>query len=139
MKIADIDRLNSSYLLNDLSNLNEISRKDVAFDNIKSHKKPGFHPLCRRYIFRKSTEGRGEGGGGRGGSTQPFLGLRNYNVFNPYQPSAAFHIEIFFYMKCNTELKLVNLFHGIPSHDSEHQAQKINLFLTINQFTKKEL
>ena len=35
---------NSSYLLNDLRNLNEIFRKDVRYDNIKSHKKPGFHP-----------------------------------------------------------------------------------------------
>ena len=25
-------------------------RKDMAYDNIKSHKKPGFLPLFRRYI-----------------------------------------------------------------------------------------
>ena len=30
--------------------------------NIKSHKKPGFHPLFKRYSFRKTTGG---GGGGR--------------------------------------------------------------------------
>ena len=28
-----------SYLLNELRNLNEIFMKDVAYDNIKSHKK----------------------------------------------------------------------------------------------------
>ena len=32
----------------------------MAYDNIKSHKKPGFHSLSlfRRYIFRKTTGGR---------------------------------------------------------------------------------
>ena len=35
----------------------EIFRKDVNCDNIKSHKKPGFHPLFRRYIFWKTTGG----------------------------------------------------------------------------------
>ena len=50
-------RKNSSYLLNHLRNFNEIFRKDVNFDNIKSHKKTGFHPLFRRYIFRKTTVG----------------------------------------------------------------------------------
>ena len=39
---------------NNLSNLYEIFRKDVSYDNIKSHIKPGFHPLCKRYIFRKT-------------------------------------------------------------------------------------
>ena len=49
---------NSSYFLNNLRNFNEPFRKDVPYDNVKSHKKPGFHPLCRRYVFRKATEGR---------------------------------------------------------------------------------
>ena len=48
---------NSSYLLNDLRHFSETFRKDVTYDNIKSHKKTGFHPLFRRYIFRKSTWG----------------------------------------------------------------------------------
>ena len=26
----------------------------MPYDHIKSHKKPGFHPLFRRYIFRKT-------------------------------------------------------------------------------------
>ena len=49
-EMAIVDR-NSSYLLNGLRNFNENLRKDVTYDNIKSRKKPGFHPLFRRYIF----------------------------------------------------------------------------------------
>ena len=33
----------------------------MLYANIKNHKKPGFHPLFRRYIFWKTTVG---GGGG---------------------------------------------------------------------------
>ena len=29
----------------------------MTYDNIKSHKKAGFHPFFRRYIFRKTTGG----------------------------------------------------------------------------------
>ena len=29
----------------------------MTYDNIKSHKKPGLHPLSRRYIFGKTTGG----------------------------------------------------------------------------------
>ena len=50
----------SSYLLNDLSNYNDIFRKEVAYDNTKSHKKSGFHSFSRKHIFRKTTV---EGGG----------------------------------------------------------------------------
>ena len=32
----------------------------MAYDNTKSHKKPGFHPLFRRQTFRK-TASRGAG------------------------------------------------------------------------------
>ena len=28
----------------------------MAYDNIKSHKKPRLHPLSRRYSFEKTTE-----------------------------------------------------------------------------------
>ena len=27
----------------------------MTYDNIKGHKKPGFHPLFKRYIFQKTT------------------------------------------------------------------------------------
>ena len=30
---------------------NEVFRKDVPYDNIKSHKKPAFQPLFRNYTF----------------------------------------------------------------------------------------
>ena len=38
-----------------LRNFNEIFRKDVAYDNIKSHKKPGLYPLSTRDTFGKTT------------------------------------------------------------------------------------
>ena len=44
MKKANIDR----ETLHNLRNFNEIFRKDVTYDNIKRHKKPGFRPLFRR-------------------------------------------------------------------------------------------
>ena len=47
MKIANIKKKNS-YLLNDLRNFNEIFRKYVIYDKIKSHKKLGFHPVSKR-------------------------------------------------------------------------------------------
>ena len=47
--------------MNDLRNSNEIFRKSVTYDNIKSHKKLESHPLFRRYIFQKTTEEK-EGG-----------------------------------------------------------------------------
>ena len=75
MKIANIEQRNSSFLLSDLRNFNEIFRKDVTYDNIKSHKKPGFHPLFSRYIYRKTTRGRGERGG-QLDLPQPILGLK---------------------------------------------------------------
>ena len=45
------------YLLNDLWNFNEIFRTDVAYDNIKSHKKTGIHYRFSRYILKKPTGG----------------------------------------------------------------------------------
>ena len=56
MKLANIDR-EILHLLNDLRNLNEILRKDVTYDNIKSYKNPGIHPLFRRYSFGKPQGG----------------------------------------------------------------------------------
>ena len=38
-----------------MRNLNEVFRKDVTYDDIKSHKKAGFHSLIRRQIFEKTT------------------------------------------------------------------------------------
>ena len=47
MKIANIDR-ESLQVLKELRNFKEFFRKDMAFNNIKSHKKPGLHPPFRR-------------------------------------------------------------------------------------------
>ena len=52
MEIANIDRENLQ-VLRDLRNFKEIFRKDIAYNDIKSHKKPGFLLLFRRYIFGK--------------------------------------------------------------------------------------
>ena len=45
IKIVNIDGEN---LLNNLRNFNGIFRIDVAYDNTKSHKKTGLHPLSGR-------------------------------------------------------------------------------------------
>ena len=41
--------------VNELRSFNEIFRKNVAYHNSKSYKKPELHPLSRRYIFGKDT------------------------------------------------------------------------------------
>ena len=46
-------RRKPSYLLNDVRNFIESFRKDVAYDNIKSQKKTGFHALSRKHILEK--------------------------------------------------------------------------------------
>ena len=38
-------------LLKYLTKFNEIFRKSVIYDNIKSHKKPGLYPLHDKFIF----------------------------------------------------------------------------------------
>ena len=43
IKIGNIEEENSLYLLNELSNFNEIFREDVTYGNIKSPKKTGIH------------------------------------------------------------------------------------------------
>lgn len=43
-------------VLYDLSNYNEIFRKHVSHDIIKSQKKPELHPLSKCHIFGKTTE-----------------------------------------------------------------------------------
>ena len=48
-------RRKSLHFLNDWTNFNTIFRKDVSYNNTKSHKNPGLHPFSRRYIFAKVT------------------------------------------------------------------------------------
>ena len=64
MKLVNIEEY--SHLLNDLRNINEIFRRDVTYDNIKSHKRAGPHHLSEKYLFEKTT---GEG------QIKGFLGL----------------------------------------------------------------
>ena len=40
-----------------MRNFNEIFRKDVTYDNIKSHKKPGFHLSVEDTFFEKPQRG----------------------------------------------------------------------------------
>ena len=53
MKMANIEQINSSYLLNDLRNFNEIFRKDVTYDNIKVTKNQGFTISLEDTFFKK--------------------------------------------------------------------------------------
>ena len=47
----------TSYILSDSGNFNQVFRKDVTYDNIKSHKKVAFRSPFRRYIFEKTAGG----------------------------------------------------------------------------------
>ena len=71
-----------SYLLNELRNLNEIFMKDVAYDNIKSHKKKQGFSLYLENTFLKSHRGArhvGRGGGGGWLKLIPCLFRVNFN------------------------------------------------------------
>ena len=51
----------------------------MAYDNIKSHEKVGFHPLSRRHISGNTTV---EGDGGRGIDPPSFLRVKFQNARN---------------------------------------------------------
>ena len=38
-----------------MRNYNEIFRKDVTYDNTKSHEKPGIYHFCEKFILGKTT------------------------------------------------------------------------------------
>ena len=57
MKIVNIDEENLQSSEN-LGNFNEIFRKDVAYDNFKSHRKPGFI-LSPENTFLEKPQGGG--------------------------------------------------------------------------------
>ena len=44
---------------NFLTNLRNFNEFQLTYDNIKSHKKAGLHPLFRKHIFGKTTQGGG--------------------------------------------------------------------------------
>ena len=57
MKIVNI-REENPHLLNELRNFNEIFKKDVTYDNIKSHKKAqGFAIYLKNTFLEKTQEG----------------------------------------------------------------------------------
>ena len=43
--------------MNNYRSCKKTFRKDVAYDNIKSHEKAGLHPLSKKYISQKITAG----------------------------------------------------------------------------------
>ena len=45
-----------SYFLNEMRNLNEIFKKDMTYDNIKSHKKSEFHLSSEDKFLKKKTQ-----------------------------------------------------------------------------------
>ena len=49
MKIVNTDGENFPVFFSNLRNFNEIFRKDMTYNSIKSHNKPRFHPLSRKY------------------------------------------------------------------------------------------
>ena len=53
MKIVNIEGENLLNLLNDSINFKEIFRKDVAYNDIKCHKKAGFYSLTIKHILEK--------------------------------------------------------------------------------------
>ena len=46
-----------SYLPHEYRNFNVLFRKDITYDNIKSHKKPGLHPFSEKIVFGKTRMG----------------------------------------------------------------------------------
>ena len=60
--------------MNNLRNVNQIFRKNVAYDNIKSHKKERLQPFSLKETFGRITE---VGGGGVKLTHPSFLKLKN--------------------------------------------------------------
>ena len=61
----------SLYHPKHLRNFNEIFRKNVYFNNVKSYKKVGLYLLCREYNFEKTTRGQNDS------LLTAFLGLKD--------------------------------------------------------------
>ena len=57
MKMTNINKKFLHILWTTWWKFNETFKKDVFYDNIKSHKKSGFHPVFRRYIFQRTIVG----------------------------------------------------------------------------------
>ena len=55
-KLVKIEEKSSGPLNNQMK-FNEIFSRYVTYDDIKSHKKSGFHPLSRKHNFGKTVRG----------------------------------------------------------------------------------
>ena len=60
----------------------------MTYDNIKSHKKPGLHPLSRICIFEKTT-----GGWGGGAEIDPYSSISKVrqSIFSSYVTINIYH------------------------------------------------
>ena len=79
-----------------MKNFGTIFRKDLPYDNIKSHKEPGFEPLFRRCIFQKTT---------RGVKLNPGL-----IIFHEVLPVTILHLKIKTYSNKSSHLKVESSF-----------------------------
>ena len=89
IKIVNIDAecRKCSYLLTELRTFNEIFRKDVPYDNIKSRQKPEFHLFSEKHVSGNTIAGRDQIDPLPLSPLPPaFLGLMNYLMTKLYCP-----------------------------------------------------
>ena len=88
-----------------MRHFNENFRKDVTYDNIKSHTKPGLHPLSRRCIFAKTTGG---GGGGKGAHNDPssLLSVKKENQNILYIAYILLYVDVLIFFSTELLVKM---------------------------------
>ena len=69
--------------------------KDLAYDNIKNHKKQGLHPLTTKYIFACLEKPQGEGSGD-GGEKCQIVSSSIWTVFSSC--AKLLHIYVYIYI-----------------------------------------
>ena len=87
-----------------MRNFDEIFRKDVPYDNIKSHKKSGLHTLSRTYIFGEIPEC------GVKLSSPAFLGLKSSPINNKSASYLTQRFDIFFFINKNANANKILFF-----------------------------
>ena len=87
-----------------MRHFNENFRKDVTYDNIKSHAKPGLHPLSRRCIFAKTTGG----GGGEGAHNDPssLLSVKKENQNILYIAYILLYVDVLIFFSTELLVKM---------------------------------
>ena len=84
-----------------MRHFNENFRKDVTYDNIKSHTKPGLHPLSLEDAFLQKPQ-RGWGGGGVAqNDPSSLLSVKKENKNILYIAYILLYIDVIFF---STEL-----------------------------------